>query len=165
LSAAAACAVRVGAERRSDRSAFPPGARLARLVLLLLPPLQAGVRLVHGVSRRVAGRGVVQVEDLERWQRAAPQPRGQVSAASIGAYTASIVAAWLAGMSDRERRLSAGRAPLLSLEARRAQLSSVIWVPLRLSMRSFASTAGASAAGGATRAARPPCRLTGCQRD
>ena len=46
--------------------------------------VQAGARLVHGSSRRLAGRDALQAEDLERWQRAAPQPRGQVSAAIVG---------------------------------------------------------------------------------
>ena len=49
-----------------------------------LAQLQAGARLVHGVYRRVAGRDVLQAKVLERGQRAAPQPRGQVSAAVVG---------------------------------------------------------------------------------
>ena len=62
-------------------------ARLAHLVLLLIRidgSMQAGARLVHGIYRRAAGRDALQVEALERWQRAAPQPRGQVSAAGVG---------------------------------------------------------------------------------
>ena len=53
------------------------------LLQRLLQPLQAGARLIHGLYRRVAGNAV-QVKFVERWQRAAPQPGGQVSAAVVG---------------------------------------------------------------------------------
>ena len=56
------------------------------LTSVLHPPLhtQAVARLLHFVSSRHAGRGAVQVKPPERWQRAAPQPRRQVSAAGVG---------------------------------------------------------------------------------
>ena len=40
--------------------------------------------MIDGLYRRDAGRDAIQVEVLERWQRAAPQPRGQLSAAVVG---------------------------------------------------------------------------------
>ena len=46
--------------------------------------MQARARLVHGLYRRAAGRDATQIEVLECWQRAASQPRGQVSAARVG---------------------------------------------------------------------------------
>ena len=62
----------------SYSSLLPPG------LYLYSVRIQAEARLVHSSSRRVVGRDTVQVYALERWQRAAPQPRGQVSAAGVG---------------------------------------------------------------------------------
>eukprot|EP00964_Phaeocystis_antarctica_P061570 scaffold36809_cov56-Phaeocystis_antarctica.AAC.4 len=59
------------------------GARL--LVLRLrLPLLQVGECRIHGVYRRGAGRDVVQIERLERRQRAAVERRGEGGAAGVG---------------------------------------------------------------------------------
>ena len=41
-------------------------------------------RLLHGGFRRVADSDIFEVGVLQRWQSAAPQPRGQVSAAIVG---------------------------------------------------------------------------------
>ena len=60
-------------------SILPPDASLLRV-----GPLQAGARLVHSGFRRVADSDIFEVGVLQRWQSAAPQPRGQVSAAIVG---------------------------------------------------------------------------------
>ena len=55
-----------------------------RVLFVPLLTLQVGARRVHGVLRRGAGRDAIQVELLERRQRAAVDRSGEGGAAGVG---------------------------------------------------------------------------------
>eukprot|EP00964_Phaeocystis_antarctica_P030457 scaffold17209_cov68-Phaeocystis_antarctica.AAC.1 len=83
----------------------------ARLLVLRLraPALQVGARLIHGGYRRGAGRDAVQIERLERRQRAAVERSGESGAAGVGDLGAGEVEKLELRQHSSRRRQRTGR--------------------------------------------------------